>query len=57
MTVSIGEETMGLLSEILRVMGVSNATSDAAKPGHHDMSAALPDQLDSRRRTDVAWKY
>lgn len=32
-TVSIGEETRGVLREIRLVMGVSSVTSDAAKPG------------------------
>ena len=32
-TVSMGEETKGVLREIRLVTGVSKATSDAAKPG------------------------
>lgn len=32
-TVSIGEETRGVLREIRFVTGVSSATSEAAKPG------------------------
>ena len=32
-TVSMGEETRGVLREMRLVTGVSKATSDAAKPG------------------------
>ena len=52
-TVSMGEDTRGVLSEIRLVTGVSRATSDAAKPGRidqHDVQEGLP----FRERTYVA---
>ncbi len=41
MTVSIGEETRGVLRLIRLVTGVSRATSEAAKPGMRGQRATL----------------
>lgn len=38
-TVSMGDETNGVLREMFRVTGVSRETSDAAKPGINSQKA------------------
>lgn len=54
MTVSIGEETKGVLRVIRLVIGVSKATSVAAKPGMRGQQATR--QFHGLEHTDVARK-
>ena len=54
-TVSIGEETKGVLRVILLVTGVSKATSEAAKPGVRGQQVIV--RLWQCDSTDVAWKH
>ena len=54
-TVSIGEETKGVLRVIRLVIGVSKATSEAAKPGMSGQQVTAP--LWGLEFTDVARKH